>query len=196
MDVDPLEASNTAEESGSGRLGAVVAITVALLATFLGLCNIKDDNIKQAMEQAQNERLDHWNFYQARNIREEVMTATAVQMRAFAAAAPAAQQAGYHDVAVKYEQLAADQTKKKEELRLQALDDQKEYDALNYRDDQFDICDALLALAISLLAVTALTHKWWLYYLALVPTAGGMVMGLSGLFGWHVHPEMLAKLVT
>ena len=196
MDIDPLEASNTAEESGVGRLGAVVAITVALLATFLGLCNIKDDNIKQSMEQAQNERLDHWNFYQARNIREEVMTATAAQMRAVAAAAPAAQQAGYRDVAVKYEQMAADQSKKKEELRLQALNDQTQYDALNYRDDQFDICDALLALAISLLAVTALTHKWWLYYVALVPTAGGILMGLAGLFGWHVHPDILTKLVT
>ena len=196
MDIDPLEASNTAEESGAGLLGAVVAITVALLATFLGLCNIKDDNIKQSMDQAQNERLDHWNFYQARNIREEVMTATAVQMRAFAAAAPVAQQAAYRDVAVKYEALAVDQGKKKEELRLQALDDQKKYDALNYRDDQFDICDALLALAISLLAVTALTHKRWLYYVALVPTAGGLLMGLAGLFGWHVHPEMLARFLT
>jgi hypothetical protein len=193
MDIDPVEA---AEDSGKGRLGAAVAITVALLATFLGICNIKDDNIKQAMDRAQSERLDHWNFYQARNIREEVMTATAAQMRAAAAAAPAAQRAAYEQTAIKYEQLAADQATKKAELQKQALADEKTYDALNYRDDQFDISDALLALAISLLAVTALTHKRWLFYLALVPTAGGVLMGLAALLGWRLHPEMLANLLT
>jgi hypothetical protein len=193
MEIDPLE---SAESSHHSKLGAVVAITVALLATFLGVCHIKDDNIKQAMDRSEAERLDHWNFYQARNIREEVMTATSVQMRTAAAAAPAAAQAGYKEVAEKYEQMAADQAKKKEELQKDALDDQKTYDALNYRHDQFDICEALTALAISLLAVTALTHKRWLYFVALVPTFGGVLMGLAGLFGWHIHPTLLTNLLT
>ena len=160
------------------------------------MCHIKDDNIKQAMDRAENERLDHWNFYQARNIREEVMAATAAQMRAAAQAAPVPQRANYEQVAAKYEALAADQGKKKDELQKQALEDDKVYEALNYRDDQFDISDALLALAISLLAVTALTHKRWLYYIALVPTAAGVLMGLAGLFGWHIHPAMLTTLLT
>ena len=74
--------------------------------------------------------------------------------------------------------------------------DQRTYDALNYRDDQFDLSDALLALAISLLAVTALTHKRWLYWLALLPIAGGVVMGLAGLLGWHIHPDAFARLLS
>ena len=32
--------------------------------------------------------------------------------------------------------------------------------------------------------------------LALIPTAGGVVMGLAGLLGWHVHPEILARLLS
>ena len=90
----------------------------------------------------------------------------------------------------------ADQAKKKEELRLQAEADQKTYDALNYRDDQFDLSDALIALAISLLALTALTHKRWLYWCALVATIGGVLMGLAGLLGWHMHPDALARLLS
>ena len=91
---------------------------------------------------------------------------------------------------------AAEEKGKKEELRQQAEADQKTYDALNYRDDQFDLSDALLALAISMLAVTTLTNKPWMYWLALVPTALGVLMGLAGLAGWHIHPDALSSLLS
>ena len=203
MDIDPMEsATGAADEVASARdqrharLGTWVAITVALLATFLGVCKVKDDNIGQAMQQAQADRLDHWNFYQARNIREEVATAAAAQLKLSAAGASPAQQADYRAAIATYDRLIADQATKKEELRLQAEQDQKTYDALNYRDDQFDLSDAMIALAISLLALTALTHKRWLYWLALLPTIGGVVMGLAGLLGWHLHPDALSRLLS
>jgi hypothetical protein len=178
------------------RLGTWVALTVALLATFLGVCKVKDDNIVQAMQQAQADKLDHWNFYQARNVRKEVAEAAQVQLVLAAAGAPAAQQASYREAIDSYRRIATDQEQKKEELRLQAEDDQRTYDALNYRDDQFDLCDALLALAISLLALTALTHKPWLYWVALLPTAGGVLMGLAGLLAWHLHPTALVRMLS
>ena len=203
MDVDPVEsAAEAADDSAASddqrraRLNAHVAVTVALLATFLGVCKVKDDNIVQAMQQAQADRLDHWNFYQARNIRQEVASAAVTQLTLAAAGAPPAQQERYRAAIGSYEAVVADQAKKKEELRLQAEQDQKTYDALNYRDDQFDLSDTLVALAISLLALTALTHKRWLYTVALIPTAFGAVMGLAGLFGWRLHPDMLARLLS
>jgi hypothetical protein len=203
MDIDPMDSATSAAEEPAAardreraRLGSRVAITVALLATFLGVCKVKDDNIVQAMQQAQADKLDHWNFYQARNVRQEVAAAAAVQLKLAAAAAPAAQQESYRTAIATYEALVADQAKKKEELRVQAEDDQKTYDALNYRDDQFDLSDALIALAISLLALTALTHKPWLYWLALLATVGGVVMGLAGLLAWHLHPDALARILS
>ena len=202
MDIDPMESATNADEAGASgdrarmRLNSRVAITVALLATFLGVCKVKDDNIVQAMQQAQADKLDHWNFYQARNIRQEVAAAAATQLKLAAAGASAAQQDGYRAAIASYDALVLDQTKKKEELRLQAEQDQRTYDALNYRDDQFDLADALIALAISLLALTALTHKPWLYWLALSATAGGVVMGLAGLIGWHLHPDALARILS
>jgi hypothetical protein len=203
MDFDPMEsASDAAEQTDASRdrakaqLSTWVAITVALLATFLGVCKVKDDNIVQAMQQAQADRLDHWNFYQARNIRLEVAEATVVQLKLAAAGAPSGQQAGYRDAITSYERLVADQVQKREELRVQAERDQQTYDALNFRDDQFDLCDAMIALAISLLALTALTHKPWLFRLALVPTAGGVVMGVAGLLGWRLHPDTLVRLLS
>jgi len=199
MDLNPMESTAGADDStaasrdrATARLTTHVAITVALLATFLGVCKVKDDNIVQAMQQAQADKLDHWAFYQARNLREEIAKATATQLRL----AAAGREAGYREAIAAYERLAADQAQKKEELRTQAEQDQKTYDALNYRDDQFDLSDALLALAISLLAMTALTHKRWLFWLALVPTGFGVVMGLAGLLGWHLHPDALARLLS
>jgi hypothetical protein len=201
MDIDPLESATQETEQSprdarAARLGTWVALTVALLATFLGVCKVKDDNIVQAMQQAQADKLDHWAYYQARNIREEIAKATETQLALAAAAAPAPQQPAYTAAIASYQKLEADQAQKKDQLRVQADQDQQTYDALNYRDDQFDLSDALLALAISLLAMTALTHKRWLYWVALVPTAGGVVMGLAGLFGWHLHPDALARLLS
>ena len=203
MDVDPLESATSADEDSTAsrdrhraRLNTRVAVTVALLATFLGVCKVKDDNIVQAMQQAQADKLDHWNFYHARNIRQEVAAATLAQVKLAAAGAPTAQQESYRAAIATYDAVVADQAKKKEELRLQAEEDQKNYDALNYRDDQFDLSDTLIALAISLLALTALTHKPWLYNLALVVTVGGVVMGLAGLLGWHLHPDALSRLLS
>ena len=203
MDIDPMESaagaaeeSSTSQDRARARLGSRIAITVALLATFLGVCKVKDDNIVQAMQQAQADRLDHWNFYQARNIRQEVAAATVTQLKLAAAGAPAAQQDAYRAAIASFEAVAADQAKKKEELRLQAEQDQRTYDSLNYRDDQFDLSDTLIALAISLLALTALTHKPWLYNVALVATVGGVVMGLAGLLGWHLHPDALSRALS
>jgi len=199
MDIDPMDSVPDDEKRGASSplsLTSRVAITVALVATFLGICKVKDDNIVQAMQQAQADRLDHWNFYQARNIREDVAAAEATQLRLSAAAAPPAVQDEYRRAIGAAESRATEERAKKEELRAQAEQDQQTYDALNYRDDQFDLCDALLALAISMMAVTALTRKEWLFLVALVPVAGGVLMGLAGLFEWHIHPDAIAHWLS
>lgn len=201
MDIDPLDTVNTLTESevrdrAAARLNIWVAITVALLATFMGICKVKDDNIVQTMQQAQANKLDHWGYYQARNIREELAKATVVQLKLGMLGRPPTEQAAYAQAIRDYEVIAADQNKKKEEVRRQAAQDQIDYDAANFRDDQFDLSDALLAIAISLLAVTALTHLRWLYFLSLVPTVCGVAMGLSGLMGLGLHPTALIRLLS
>ncbi len=69
MDVDPTEyvqmdeAEEKEQESDRrrGRLNTIVAITVALLATFMGIGKVKDDNIVQAMQQAQADKIDNYS---------------------------------------------------------------------------------------------------------------------------------------
>jgi hypothetical protein len=178
------------------RLNTFVAITVALMATFMGICKVKDDNLVQAMQQAQADKLDHWSFYQARNLRQDVAEATALQLRLARPGRSASDAAAYDSAIAQVEAKAATEARKKQELLAQAQEDQRTYDRLNYRDDQFDLSDALLAIAIALLAVTALTGFWWLYWLTFVPMGFGMLMGLAGLFAWPIHPEALTRLLS
>ncbi len=201
MEIDPLETIEKAKESRSDdraamRLNTIVAITVAILATFMGICKVKDDNIVQSMQQAQANKLDHWAYYQARNIREDIARATLVQLRFNATTESQENQEHYQAAIETYEKMAVDQKKKRDELKVLAERDQKEYDDLNFRDDQFDLSDALIAIAISLLAVTALTQKRWLYVMALVPTGFGIFMGLAGLFGLPIHPAALIRILS
>jgi hypothetical protein len=203
MDVNPMDAVESAKEQAVAtndrriaRLNTWVALTVAILATFMAVCKVKDDNIVQAMQQAQADKIDHWGYYQARNLREELAKATLAQLTLGAADRPAAQQAAYAAAIASYAALAKEQADKKQAVMVQAQDDQKTYDALNIHDDQFDLSDALLAIAISLLALTALTHKRWLFWLALLPTSGGVLMGLAGLLGWALHPDALSRLLS
>jgi hypothetical protein len=202
MDIDPIDiienARGASDQSAAraARLNAAVAITVALLATFMGICKVKDDNIVQAMQQAQADKIDHWAFYQARNIRQDIAEATATQLE-LTRPDRSSETLGAHDAAIaKYRMIADEQAKKKELLKTLAEQDQKTYDALNYRDDQFDLSDALIAIAIAMLAVTALTRLWPLYWASLVPTAFGVVMGIAGLASLPIHPDALMKLLS
>jgi hypothetical protein len=184
------------EASHSASLNRRVAVTVALLATFMGVCKIKDDNIVQAMQQAQADKIDHWAFYQARNVREEIAESTATQLKLTAIGRPVAEQSAYADAIKQYRTLAADQKAKKELVREQAERDQKVYDASNYRDDQFDLSEALLAIAISLLAITTLTGQRWLYVASMVPTFIGVFFGVAGLAGLPFHPSWIIGLLS
>jgi hypothetical protein len=205
MDPDPMqfveEDDNKKESFKAPKKPAVhlntwVAISVALLATFMGICKVKDDNIVQAMQQAQADKIDSYSWYQARNIREEVAKATVAQLTAQAAVAPPQAKAVFQEQIKAYEAIAQDQADKKKTQQADADKADQTYNELNFHYDQFHLSDAMLALAISLMAVTALTQKRWLFVLAIFPTVFGVVMGLAGLLGWHIHPNALTRLLS
>ena len=206
MDPDPMEYveekdddeknKDVANVKKSWRLNTLVAISVALLATFMGICKVKDDNIVQAMQQAQADKIDNYSWYQARNIREEVANSTVAQLKALQASASPQAQSVIQDQLKTYQALAQEQEEKKKVQQADADKADQTYNALNFHDDQFDLSDAMLELAISLLAVTALTQKRWLFIIAMVPTFFGVLMGLAGLLSWHIHPDFLTRLLS
>ena len=207
MDPDPMEFVEEGDEGNPDKpelptgkskvtLNALVAVSVALLATFMGICQVKSGNIVQAMQQAQVDKIDNYAWYQARNLREEIARATVAQLTAQAAAAsPSAQPAVQEQIDI-YKKIAADQEEKKKVQQADAEKADQTYEELNIHDDQFDLSDAMLALAISLLALTALTQRRWLYGIAMVPTVFGVFMGLAGLLSWNTHWAIFSKLLS
>ena len=87
-------------------------------------------------------------------------------------------------------------TKEAPQVQAQAKDQEALYDALNIHDDQFDMSDALISIAVSLAAVAALVETRWLLYIAWVAGGFGVIMGLAGFLGWSIHPDFLAKLLS
>lgn len=76
----------------------------------------------------------------------------------------------------------------------QALEDK--LTGFNFRDDQFDLAEAAIAIAIARLAVVALTGQRWLFWGSLIPAAFGLFMGLAGTFQWPILPRFLTHLVS
>ena len=185
------------EHASESRLNSIIAALVAITATFMALCNVKDGNIVQGMQQAQANAVDQWSYYQAKGTKQNIAEATLDQLqlqRAMLAdpkfAATLDEKiAGYQKQVKKYE-------KEKIDIKKQAESEQKTYDALNFHDDQFDMSDACLSVAIALFGVTALTKKRWLLFVAGAFMFFGVLFGLAGFFGWGIHPDFLAKFLS
>ena len=199
MEIDPKDLIEAKDEKNekADHLNNWVAFAIALLAAFMGICSIKDGNVVQNMQQSQAQWIDNWTYYQAKNIRQDIYQVTADQMRLQASTmtTPAAS-APFSKQADSYQKLADKENSEKDKIKKDAQDSLDSYNAYNFHDDQFDLSDATLSLAITLFAVTALTKKRWLYVVALFPAMFGILMGLSGLLGWKVHPDFLINPLT
>ncbi|MEI8281763.1 MAG: DUF4337 domain-containing protein [Armatimonadota bacterium] len=187
--MEPTELIEQAREAGGSKMGSIVALSVAVLAVFMGLFKVKDDNICQAMQQAQADRIDNWGWYQAKKTRLEVADSTVSSLKAVP-------QTPERDAEImKWEGVVAKQKTESDDTKKKAEDAEKTYNKLNYRDDQFDMADSGLAIAIAVLAVTALTQNRKLLIMGFVFAGFGLILGLAGMFGWSIHPDFLANFL-
>lgn len=195
MAIDPMEMVETESDGRKYRLNSWVAIMVAVLATFMGICKVKDDNIVQQMQQDQAKSMNSWAWYQAKKTRLQFAEATADAFEIQVVNAPANVRPTIEKKIKKYKEQVEKQKRETEEIQTKAKGYDEDYDKWNVHDDQFDFSDALLAIAISLFAVTSLTQKRWLFGLALVPTFFGVLYGFAGLLGWAIHSNIASKLL-
>jgi hypothetical protein len=177
-------------EARDKALNRRVAITVVIFSVAAGLCNIKDGNVVQAMQQAQAASLDKWNEYQATKTKMHLEEASRQTISALAPdpvkAAP---------VLADLDRNIAKYRSESPGLANEAKGQTATYDALNVHDDQFDAADASLATAISLAAVTALTENAKLLWLCWLFGAFGLFMGLCGFFKLPFHPDFLSTIL-
>lgn len=182
----------------SDRLNNVIALLVVFLATVMALFNVKGGNIGQAMAQAQARSVNAWAFFQAKSTKQILSETMLEQLILERERDGSLTQEGaplidkkiafYREAVNRYE-------KEKEEIKQQAEGYEQEYDRLNYHDDQFDIAEAGITVALAILGIAALTRRKWLIWCALVFAGVGVASGTAGFVGGSFHLDFLANLL-
>ncbi len=193
------DAVNRAESASDSSFNNLIAACVAILATLMAIFNIKDGNLVQAMAQAQAKAVDSWSYFQAKsakhNLAEAVLDQLLIEQEQISKAGTEANALLEAKIKV-YRAKVQQYETEKAQIKQEAEGYEQEYDRLNRHDDQFDLAEACLTLAISLLGIAALTKKPWLLYLALGFAAIGFYSGVAGFLGWDFHPDLITNLLS
>jgi heme-binding NEAT domain protein len=185
MDIEPIP--EQLEESHKSKLNSKVAILVAVTATFMALCNVKDGNIVQAMSQAQAHALDSWSYFQAKSTKQAIVENDLELLKA--------QNVKDSNSMKKYEEQIARYEKEKAQIKSEAEGYEKQYDDINLFDDQFDMTEALLTISIAMFGITSLTQKKWLFYFACAVSLLGFILGLTAFMKISLHSDFISRIL-
>ena len=181
-------------ESADRRMNDLVAVTVVILTVFMAISKVKDDNINQAMQKAKSDSVDGWAEYQATRIKLHGDENGLAILRLLESSGnidkvlAEKQTAEYEADIKKYQERSRETMAKAKAL-------EAEYERLNFHDDQFDMSDAFLSIAVALAAVASLVDAYWLLYVAWGSGAFGLLMGVAGFVGLNLRPEWIASLL-
>ena len=176
------------EGGAKNKINSLVAVFVAIAATFMALCNVKDGNIVQAMEEAQAHSIDAWSYFQAKSTKEAIAENSLGLLKLQNSQANAEAVRKYEAEINRYE-------KEKAEIKSQAEGYQKEYNDKNLFDDQFDMTEALLTISIAMLGITSLTQKKWLLYFASAVSLLGIVLGVAPFMKISLHSDFVSRIL-
>ena len=186
------------DHAAERRFNGFIALFVAVVATFMALCNVKDGNVVQAMQQSQARAVDQWAYYQSKSTKQHIAENSADMLKAQLEMNPGLKPEAQARVEAKVAaQVAAAKRyeKEKEQIRGEAEKAARDYDAMNIQDEQFNLAEACLSVAVALAGVTALTKKHWLFGVAGVFAAFGFLFGLAGFFHWNLHSDLMARIL-
>jgi hypothetical protein len=85
--------------------------------------------------------------------------------------------------------------KEKNEIKAEAEAQEKAYDDMNIYDDQFDMTEAILSIAIAMFGLSALTQKKQLFYFALTLSCLGLLLGLSAFLKISLHSDIISNIL-
>ena len=176
------------ENSNSSKINSRVALFVAITATFMALCNVKDGNIVQAMSQAQANAINAWSYFEAKSTKQSITEKSLDLLKV-------ENKPESKNLIKDYEEQIARYDKEKTAIKAQAEGFEKQYDDINLFDDQFDMTDALLTISIAMFGITSLTQKKWLLYFSSAVSLIGIILGLFAFFKINLHSDFISKIL-
>jgi hypothetical protein len=172
-----------------------VAVTIILLSVFMAITKVKDDNIVQAMQQAKADVVDSWAEYQAAKFKQH-MADEAVGRDVVLATVPGIDLAVVKADKIR-EQTASDKYQVRAgELMAKARAAEAKVEQLGRQDDQFDMSDTLLAIALAIGASAILVESYLVLAASWTLGAAGVVMGFVGFIGGSLRIEWLINLLN
>jgi hypothetical protein len=170
-----------------------VGLFISLLAVLLAITSTGGSNAMKTAINANIERSDSWNFYQARNIRETATKLAQDQLELMQAGLPdAARQAigaridAYKTAIQHYESDPVNDGKA--ELKVKAEAAEARRDLAQMRGESFEIAEALLQIAIVLASTCILTASRQLLLVSAVFAACGVVLSFNGFVPFFEWP--------
>jgi hypothetical protein len=186
-----------AEEVAKDGFNNLVALTIAILATFLALSAIKASNVEQAIEQAQAERNNSWAWYQAVRVREDMSTYQLAHLEQLARTNLDPIEAQRLSAAITEQNAEVGRVRaRKDEVQARALAAEADVARLSVFDDQYDISSAIISIALSLLAACVLVRARWLFAFSLLPAAAGLGVGAMAMARVPLPMDQLVSWLT
>jgi hypothetical protein len=174
-------------EASDKRLNRLVATTVVALSVIMAVGKIKDDNIVQAMQADQASKIDLWNEYQSTRLKGHGRDIEAALLGRLAPGAP--------EIAASNADIQRYKAEAKD-LKAQAEAAAKDYDVQGRRDDQFDLSDGFLSIAIAVAAIAALVESLWVLGISWVSAGLGLLFLVAGFAELPIHPDALVNFLT
>jgi hypothetical protein len=199
--VEEAEVAHQTEEIAEAhrheRFNRMVAVTVAIVALSMVLGKIKDENLQRRTMVALIQDLDDWNYYQAKSLKQHMFELEDQHwqlMESLFATAPAPVRQQMDSARQDWSAQGSKEKKEGADLQTKAQAEETNLEGLKEQSHDFHFAEALLTLAITLFAVSALTRGRWLYALGLAIAILGAALELAGFLGLSVHPSFLQFL--
>src|SRR5438270_7098460 len=122
------------EKAHESKLNTIIAMCVAVIATFMALCNVKASNIVQQMSQAQAHAVDEWSYYQSKSTKQHVAEAAVDQIelqRETAVGLSDAQRAKFDEALKKQKDAVVKYDKEKTDIQKKAKDYEESVETLH-----------------------------------------------------------------
>jgi hypothetical protein len=188
-EIHEERAENEAADSFRNRAALLIAILAAVLAVGgLGGGNATDDMVANNIKAS-----DTWSFYQAKNVRQTMYEIEADKLKdqlAAGSVAPAerasaeARLKDYESTVARYDSEPdpkdPSRGEGKKELSARAKTFEAAFDQASARDNNFDLAEVALQLALVLGSVAILAVNRWIFGLSLALGIVGSLLTLNG----------------
>jgi hypothetical protein len=175
------------EHGKESKLNSFIAVFVAITATFMAICNIKGGNIVQNMSKFESKTVNSWSYFQAKSTKQSITESTYELLKN--------QKTTDLELLKKYQTKIERYENEKEEIKKEAESFQKAYDDLNIFDDQFDMTEAFLSIAIAIAGLSALTQKKQLFFFACTLSLIGFALGITAFMGIAMHSDFISNIL-